>query len=436
MSNILSILLIFIFVTSCSLHENSKFWSKEKITKEKQEIKKQSKQIFKKEEAFSLEFNPKLKINLFSKTKNKSFINNLDNNNGRIKFNGSFKNKSKFKFKKIKNFYEYDPKISFYKNDVIFFDNKGFVLRFDNNSNLIWKINNYSKSEKKQNPILFIANNEKVIIIADNISKYYALNIDTGKVLWSKKNTSPFNSEIKIHKDKFFIVDYENVLRAYTINEGKEIWNVKTNNSLIRSQKKLSIVIIDNKIFFNNSLGDISAVDIKSGKLIWQNPTQSSLVYGESFSLKTSTIIADNNNLYFSNNRNEFFSMDINSGIIKWKQKINSNLTPTLVDDYIFTISLEGYFIIVEKNSGNIIRITDILKNFKNKKRNKILPTGFIIANDSMYLSTDSGKLITVDIKNSKITSTIKIDKNKITRPSVLNQNLFIITDNSIIKLD
>ena len=134
MSNILSILLIFIFVTSCSLHENSKFWSKEKITKEKQEIKKQSKQIFKKEEAFSLEFNPKLKINLFSKTKNKSFINNLDNNNGRIKFNGSFRNKSKFKFKKIKNFYEYDPKISFYKNDIIFFDNKGFVLRFDNNS--------------------------------------------------------------------------------------------------------------------------------------------------------------------------------------------------------------------------------------------------------------------------------------------------------------
>ena len=432
-NNFLNIILIFIIITSCSLHKNSKFWTNEKIVEEKKE---NNIKIFEEEKALAKELNSNLKISLYTKAINRSFINNFDNNNGRINFSGEPKNKSKFKFSKIKDFYDYDPKLSFYNNDIIFFDNKGSILRFDNNSKLIWKINNYSKSEKKQNPILYFANNKKTLIVADNISKYYALDINTGKIIWSKKNTSPFNSQLKIYKDNFFIIDFQNILRAFSVNDGKEVWNIKTQSSLIRSQKKLSMVIIKDKIYFNNSSGDISAVDIKSGILLWQNPTQSSLVYDENFFLKTSDIIADLQTLYFSNNKNEFFSMNIRSGAINWKQQINSNLRPTLIDDYIFTISLEGYLFVIEKNSGNIIRITDIFKNFKKKLRNNILPTGFIVGKDNIYITTNHGRLLVVDVKSGKNKSTIKIDSNKISRPLILNQDLFIATDSSIIKLN
>ena len=282
---------------------------------------------------------------------------------------------------------------------------------------------------------MFFANNKKTLIVADNISNYYAINIKKGNVLWSKNNTAPFNSQIKIYKDKFFIIDLENVLRAYLINDGTEIWNIRTENSLIRSQKKLSMVIIKGKIYFNNFSGDISAVDIASGELLWQTPTQSNLIYEEGFFLKTSDIIADNETLYFSNNKNQFFSLDIETGYIKWEQKINSNLRSTLIDNYIFAISLEGYLIVIEKNTGSIVRVTDIFKNFKVKKRKKIKPTGFIVGNDSIYLSTNDGKLIIIDITTGNVSNIIKIDKDKITRPSIINENMFIITDNSIIKL-
>ena len=440
MNNFLKIFLILITITSCSFHKNSKFWTKQKIIKEKQEIIKKEKnniqQVFKKEKVLSEEFNPSLKISLYTKPINKSFLNNFDNNNGRVNFNGNLKNISKYKFSKIKNFYQYDPKISFYKDDIIFFDNKGSILRFNKDSNLVWKINNYQKFEKRQNPVLFFANNKKKLIVADNISKYYALDIETGKVLWSKNNTAPFNSQIKIFKDKFFIIDFENILRAYSIVDGREIWNIKTDNSLVRSQKKLSMVIIKDKIYFNNSLGDISAVEIESGELIWQRPTQSTLTYDEGYFLKTSDIIADAQTLFFSNNKNQFYSLDIKTGGVNWKQKINSTLRPTLIDDYIFTISLKGYLIIIEKNSGNIIRITDVFNGIKPKIRDKILPTGFIVGKDNIYLTTDHGRLLEVDITSGKVINIIKIDKNKINRPSILNNNLFIITDNSIIKLN
>ena len=433
MNNFLKILLIFIFITNCSLHKNSKLWSEKKIIKEKQE---NIKELLKKEEKLSSEFNPNLKISLYSKAIDKSFLNNFDNNNGRIDFIGDLKNISKYKFKKIKNFHQYDPKILFYKNDIIFFDNEGSILRFNNDKNLVWKKNIYTKSEKKQNPILLFTNNNKTLLVADNISKYYALDINTGELLWSKNNVAPFNSQLKVYKDKFFIIDFENTLRAYSINNGNEIWNIKTQNSLIRSQKNLSMVLVNDKIYFNNFLGDISAVEIKSGEMLWQIPTQSSQGYDGDFSLKTSDIIADKDTLYFSNNKNDFFSFDIQTGTLNWKQKINSNLRPTLIDNYIFTVSLDGYLTVIEKNSGNIIRITDAFKNFKIKKRKKIKPTGFIVGNNNVYLTTDHGRLIVLSVVTGKVLSIVKIDNDKITRPFVLNQNMFIVTDNSIIKLN
>jgi hypothetical protein len=65
----------------------------------------------------------------------------------------------------------------------------------------------------------FLISGDNLLVI-DNIAKYYSVNINSGKLNWSKNNTYPFNSEIKKNKDKFFVVDYKNTLRCYKIDDG------------------------------------------------------------------------------------------------------------------------------------------------------------------------------------------------------------------------
>ena len=433
MNRLFKVLLIYFFIAGCSFQKNSKFWNNEKIVKENQQ---KITEIFKKEETLNSEFNKNLKIKLESRATNNTFLNNLNNNDGRINYNGNLENISKYKFKKIDNFQHYESEITFNQNNIIFFDNKGSILSFDDASNLLWKKNYYSKSEKKLNPFLFFGHNNKILIIADNIARLYAVDINTGKLLWTKKNNAPFNSQVKIFKDKIYVIDFENTLRVYSLNDGKEIWTRKTQNSLIRSQKKLSLVILDEKIYFNNSMGDISAVDINSGNLIWQTPTQNSLDYDMGFFLKTSDIVADKGGLFFSNNQNQFFSLDSQTGNLNWKQKINSNLRPIIINNLLFTVSLEGYLIIIEKNTGNIVRSNYLFNGFKKKQRPEIKPTGFIIGNENIYLSTNNGRLLVVDINSGITKNILKIDSKKISRPAIFNKNLFIITDNSIIRLN
>ena len=433
MNKILYFFLISILITGCSFNKNSKFWTSEKI----QEIEeKKFEKIFSVKEALSKELNTKINLNLSPIIKKNKLSKELTNNDGRVNFNGSLKKSSKYKFSKIKNFYQFEPVISFNNKNIIFFDDKGTILQFDKNSKLIWKKNYYSKSEKKLDPILQFANNNKFLVVADNLAKYYTLDLDTGDLIWSKNNSAPFNSQIKIYNDRFFVIDFTNTLRCFSIKNGKELWNFQTETSLIRSQKRLSLVIIDEVIYFNNSLGDISAVDVNDGALIWQLPTQSNVIYESNFSLETSDIIADENNLFFSNNKNQFFSVDIKSGSFNWENTINSYLRPTLIENFLISVSLEGYLIVIDRITGNIIKVTDIFDNFNPKKRDKILPTGFIVGLKNIYLSTNIGKLLVIDIKSGKTISTLKIDNDKISRPVVLNDNLYLVKENAIIKLN
>ena len=434
MNKIILFVVFIIFIAGCSLHRNSKFWTASKNIPVENNPNYSS--IFIEEESLSKELNPSLKIKLDRKINNSLSLRNYSNNEGRLNYDGLLEKSSRYKFSKIKNFHQFEPVISFNKKNIIFFDNNGSILQFNDQSKLIWKKNYYSKSQKKLKPVLQFANNEQLLIVADNIAKYYALDLVSGNLLWSKNNLAPFNSQIKIYQDKFFIVDFSNTLRCFSIKDGEELWNIRTENSLIRSQKKLSMVIVNGLLFFNNSIGDISAVDTNKGELLWQLPTQSSLIYEGAFSLETSDIIADRNTLFFSNNKNQFFSIDIETGSFNWENKVNSNLRPSLIGNYLFTVSIEGYLILIDKVSGNIIRVTDVFKNFKKKKRDKIKPVGFIIGLNKIYLSTDNGRLIVIDIATGKRVSILKIDNEKISRPFVLDKNLFVIKDNAIIRLN
>ena len=434
MNKVIIFFIFIIFINGCSLNKNSKFWTKSKdISKEKQI---NFKEISSKEETLDKELNVNVSINLVGNIiQDFKNIENF-NNEGRYNYEGILKKSSRYKFSKIKNFYQFEPSISFHNNNVIFFDSNGSILQFDDKSKLIWKKNYYSKSERKLKPILQFSNNKNTLIVVDNIAKSYAINISNGKLIWSKNNLAPFNSQIKIYKDKFFVIDFSNTLRCFSIKTGNEIWNIKTDNSLIRSQKKLSMVIVDNLLYFKNSIGDISAVNINQGELLWQLPTQSSLIYQSAFSLETSDIITDGKTLFFSNNKNQFFSIDLSTGSFNWENKVNSSLRPSLVGNFLFTVSLEGYLIVIDKNTGNIIKVTDVFRNFKKKNRDLVKPVGFIMGLKNIYLTTDNGRLLVIDIKSGKTSTILKIDSDKISRPFILNKNLFVIKDNAIIRLN
>ena len=422
--------IVFVFIFGCSLNPNSSFWTKTEKLKTDQAI---TKLLFEDIKPNEKEFNPNLKVNLPKiNTKN---INYNYNNDGFTSEKIIGNNFSKFKFSKIDNFSGFEPEILVDNQNLFFFDNKGSVIKFDKDSKVEWKKNYYSKSDKRNNPILFLASEKNNLFVADTNANYYLLNKENGNLKWKKKHTSSFNSQIKIKNDKIFVVDMENNLRCFSMKNGEILWTVPTQLTLVRSQKKQSLVIVSNLVIFSNSIGDLTAVDLNTGELVWQTPTQA-LGLAKNITLRNSDVVSDGNLVFMSSNKNQFVAMNIKTGIIRWKQEINSELRPVVVSNYIVTISNEGLMVLLNKTDGNILRINNILKNIKKKRRENYRPTGFIISDDKVYVSTRNGRIFIINFSDNSLQKVLKLDKEKLQRPVYFNRELYIAKDNSIIRIN
>ena len=430
MTRVIILILSLFLLNHCSFNENSRIWKdKEKNLESKKNIKK----VFSEEKKISSEFNQELKLDLTKIKTNNKIIDNK-NNYGSQNYGGLVKKIGSYKFGKFEEINQLNFKPVFLDNGLIFFDKKGSIIRYNNNQKVLWKKNHYSKAEKKQKPKLNFVLDAENLLVTDSIAKYYSININSGELNWSKNNTYPFNSDIKKHKDKFFVIEYKNTLRCYEIKNGNECWNLKTEDSFTISNSKLSLIIVDDLVVFSNSIGDITAADIETGIIIWQLPTQSSSIINETYNFKISKLVSDGSSIYFSNNKNEFYSIDLKNGIINWKNEISSNITPVITGNLIFTVSEDGYLLAIEKNKGNIIRVTDLLKNYKLKKRKDIKPVGFAIDDTTLYLTNSDGKMILADLSIGNIKTIEKVSGDFVSRPFIFNQNLFVIRNGSIVQ--
>ena len=430
MNKLLFIILIFLLFNNCSFNSKSKIWSNQK---NEEKTSKNIKKLFQKDKIFTQELNPNIKIDLSKINLNLNLEDNT-NNFGSLKYNGFFDKIASYKYSKFNDLGKLDYKPLFLKKGIIFFDKKGSIIKYNEDNKILWKVNYYSKSEKKINPKLEFLKKGKNIIIADNISNIYSINIDNGELNWKKNIPYPRNSRIKNFGSKFYFVDYTNTLKCFDIKDGEKCWELKTDSILTMSQSKNSLIILDNKIIFSNSIGDITAVEIDTGLIAWQLPTQSNEIYNENYNFKSSQLVTDNKDIFFSNNKNQFYSINAQTGTINWSNNINSSLTPIVIDNFLFTVTEEGFLFTVQKDKGNIIRVNDIYKEYKEKKRKKIKPIGFSVGQDQLYLINDNSQILIIELGTGLIKKIEKVSGEIISKPFIFNENLFLIKNGSINK--
>ena len=424
------LVIFFIFLVGCSIDNKSGIWSKNEKIKSANQYKDI---IFEDNKEVSQELNKNIKIYIKDKYTLNNKKNYYNNNTGIKNYDGNLKQIKKIKFSKIKNFSKFKPDILFSKNgNIYFFNSKGTVIKFSKNLEVIWEKNIYSKKEKKLNPLLNLAIEKNTLILTDNLSNYYALNILNGDLLWRKTNSAAFNSEIKIADNKIFTVDYDNILKCFSIENGNLLWEYQTENTLIKSTKKTSLVLNENKVIFLNHTGDLNTLD-QNGNLIWQTPTSKSIIYEDSFTNIYSDIVLDNNTIYFSNNKNEFFAVSLDTGSVKWRKKINSSVRPTITKDLIITIADNGFLIILDKKNGKLVRSTNIKTKIKKKKWDDLVNNGFLVGKNKIYLSTN-GKLNIIDLSDGLSKKIVDLDKKFIARPHIYEKSMYILSSNQIIK--
>jgi len=235
---------------------------------------------------------------------------------------------------------------------------------------------------------------------------------------------------MKIFNNKIFLIDQDNKIVSLNINDGSLIWDILSISSFIKSQNLLSLAVSeDGYLFAITSSADLFKIDPVKGDIIWSRNTAGSLYANATDFFTSSDIVLSDNQIFFSSG-SSFFSYDTNSGATNWQNEINFS-GPAIIDkQHVFIVSKNGYFVILNKDTGKILSSFNILKILKRKKQ-KTQITSFIMGSGKIYSITSNGFLIVSSAQTGKAEYFKKIGEKNISPLIINNGTLYLLTENS-----
>ena len=433
--------LIFILLVNCSFDNKTGIWSGSKKEKRRiSELEKEQKQtkvvdyIYSSKSVYSKEISLTKKISISNPRKNLSWkMSSLNQQNflGNIYLSGIDNiflkkkiGKNKFPISKIIS----SPLV--FENNIIFSDNNGTIFNINQNGEINWKKNIYKKIYKKVYKNLVFSIYQNNIYVADNIGFIYSIGLNNGKLVWIKNHGIPIKSNIKIYKNKIFLINQDNRILCFNTKNGSKIWDIRSVPSFIKLQNFLSSAISkQGDVIAINSSGDLFKVNANNGKIDWSlNTLESTLAHATDFFKSSEIVIIDDNIIVSS--KSSLFSYNLNTGYTNWKQEVSSIGAPIIDGKNIFILTDNGYFVIIDKDTGIIISSTNILKILKKKKQETKI-TGFIMGSGKIYSVTSNGYLIVSSPVSGKVEYFKKIGDPVTSAPIINNGKLYILTKNS-----
>ena len=395
------------------------------------------KQIFNEERELARNFNFKIEKELQNTNWPQEFASNTNNfsniqySNNKVLVSKSPKLSRSLNDKSItiKNTILYDDKI-------ISYDHKGkvFVYSLESRKKIL-EYNFYKKTFKDYSKKIFLIVDKNIIYAADNLGYIYAVNIDTGFLIWAKNYGIPFRSNLKFFDGQIFLANQDNVVYSINSTNGEKNWQLSTSITFLKSEFKNNLALDDlnSNIIFMNTSGELYSINYATQRINW-------VLNFKNLSLKEDTdlffsqpIVIKDDDLFVSTDKS-LLSYNIITGTRNWNKTLGPVLKPVVTKNNVFTFTKNNLLICLDKKSGDVLWSKNIYSVVKKPKKLKKIGEIFnlTIANNNINLFSDKGYFLSFNFRDGSLEYFDKISKHGIsTEPIFSRGNMFLVDNKS-----
>ena len=195
-----------------------------------------------------------------------------------------------------------------------------------------------------------------VVNSASGIMK--ALSAETGEELWKIEQDVPALtlrgiSAPVIASGGVLVGTGKGSINVYLLDKGQQGWSTDIGEPSGSTELERVIdvdsapVVFGDKIYAVSSRGNLAAIELKSGRILWKRQYSS---YRQ--------IAIYRNTLFLTNVRGHVYAIDRINGIERWSNLslTNRNVTgPAIIDDYVVVGDFEGYLHWLNQETGEIV---------------------------------------------------------------------------------
>lgn len=297
----------------------------------------------------------------------------------------------------------------------------------------LWKINVFPESESLNSSIDGgLALKDDNLIVSNSYGDIININTEDGEIRW-RVNGNPAQGSPSVYQDYLFQMTIYNELFVYNIYTGEEVWRYVSSLVSAISNGGTSPAITSKVVIFPGNTGELFALDLNTGSLIWN----SNLVVEGSLSgtLELNDIdsgpVIHNDLIFAASLSGIFAAIDTLSGVIVWDILIKTSNSPVVNGNGVFILSDDGILINLLRNNGKIRWINDIAEQIDVKEENKSVCKGPLLAADNLWVVCQDKKVFKIDPYDGVVINSFNLDSPSYISPIVIKDILIFYTEDA-----
>ena len=185
-----------------------------------------------------------------------------------------------------------------------------------------------------------------LVLFGSQDSKLYALNADTGKVVWALETGDMVRCSITVVENRAFVAGCDGAFHIIDLDQGKEVGSV-----VIESPTGVTPAARGEFAFVGTEQAGFFAINWKTAKLEWKYDDPQG-------GLPTRSIPAvSGKHVVFGASNRKVYSLNAESGQLNWSTVLKSKIvsSPVIVDGRVLVGSTDGRFYQLDLKTGKIV---------------------------------------------------------------------------------
>lgn len=198
-----------------------------------------------------------------------------------------------------------------------------------------------------------IAGINKVFLGSEN-GKVFALDAETGKLEWKEKITGEVLAAPAIDSGVLVVNTASGVLKAFNASNGEELWKIEQDTPSLTLRGISSPAIAAGGVFVGTPDGNLTVYIINNGQQGWSVPVgepSGSTEFERVIDVDSSPVIFGDR-VYSISSRGNLVAIDLRSGQVVWKRQYSSHTDLLISANNIYLTDVKGHVYALDRLSG------------------------------------------------------------------------------------
>lgn len=310
-----------------------------------------------------------------------------------------------------------------HEGKVFTLDRKGRVTAFSMTGGTIWKAELTPENEKPDGGYGggMAAEGDR-LFVGTGFGSVVALNIGSGKPLWTKSLSVPIRASPTVANGKVFVVNTESELFALSADDGRQLW---THRGLPEGAEVLSNVspaVSGNTLVVSYASGEVVALDVTSGEQRWTDSISGGVTGTSAGTVgDAARPVIEDGVVYAASRAGRIIATSLKSGERIWSRDIRAAQTPWVAGGSVFVVDMNGRLYALDRKAGKVKWATTLPA--------ATTWSGPTLAGGKLWVASNKGLLVGVDAKTGQVATQHDLENPVFISPVVAGGRMFVLTD-------